>query len=292
LQDAIANPEPWCCFVSLSEPNEPPVCGRGAYDEYPLDAIKLPATQHDNLAGRPGLYAKSAGLWNHLSDREKRELLASQYGSITEIDALFGRLLERLQNSGALENTIVVFTSDHGNLLGAHGLLAHNVSAFEELYHIPMILRGPGLAQDQVREGIVSLADVGPTLLDLCGLEGLRTPDAKSFAALLGPNGAKASTSFNATYAEYFGARYRLTQRVLWENGWKFVFNGFDHDEMYDLKNDPQELRNLADDPAHRERADAMMAAVWRRIRDTGDKTLWESHWPGVRWARVGPLKA
>ena len=248
-------------------------------------------TPRDDLAGRPGLYRKAQGLWASLTEREQKECLASQYAAVTEIDRAYGRLLDRLDASGRRENTLVVFTSDHGNLLGAHGLLAHNVSAFEENYHIPMLASGPGLPKGARCHGRVGLHELGPTLLDLAGLPALDAPGSRSFAPLLREPAAHEG-AFTSGYAEYFGARYRLTQRVLWDGCWKFVFNGFAADELYDLDADPHELANLAARPAHRDRAMAMMRKVWARVRDTGDRTLWESHWCGVRWASCGPLSA
>lgn len=71
---------------------------------------------------RLGLYAKAARPWRSLTDRELREAMACYYASITEIDELFGQLLDRLEQADQLERTIIIFTSDHGELLGAHGM--------------------------------------------------------------------------------------------------------------------------------------------------------------------------
>jgi hypothetical protein len=76
---------------------------------------------------------------------------------------------------------------------------------------------------------------------------------------------------------------------VLWDGSWKFVFNGFDYDELYDLESDPGETRNLAGEAQHRDRVRAMMEAVWRRVRDTGDETLRRSQYYSMRFAAVGP---
>ena len=91
-------------------------------------------------------------------------------------------------------------------------------------------------------------------------------------------------------YAENHGSRFRLSQRILWDGSWKFVFNGFDFDELYDLANDPEEQLNLIDHPDHQDRADAMMAQVWKRIQETGDRTLEESHYFSLRLGRKGPF--
>ena len=81
-----------------------------------------------------------------------------------------------------------------------------------------------------------------------------------------------------------------LTQRVVWDGSWKFVFNGFDFDELYNLDEDPFEMCNLAENPAHRERLEQMTKRMWQGVRDTGDHSLFNSHYPILRVAAVGPL--
>ncbi len=78
-------------------------------------------------------------------------------------------------------------------------------------------------------------------------------------------------------------------QRVLWQGDWKFVFNGFDFDELYNLKDDPAETRNRIEEPEQRSRIELMMAEIWRRVRDTGDRAILESHYFSMRFASVGP---
>jgi arylsulfatase A-like enzyme len=111
-------------------------------------------------------------------------------------------------------------------------------------------------------------------------------PDSVSFAPTLkDPD----STQRESLYAENHGTRFSLTQRILWQGDWKFVFNGFDFDELYDLADDPSEMTNLANDPAQRERVESMMAEVWSWIRKTGDRAVNETHYFSMRMGIVGP---
>jgi arylsulfatase A-like enzyme len=80
-----------------------------------------------------------------------------------------------------------------------------------------------------------------------------------------------------------------LTQRVLWDGEWKFVFNGFDEDELYNLQEDPYETRNLIRDSRHLARAEAMMRGIWRRMAETGDNSLLHSDYFPLRVGLVGP---
>ena len=78
-------------------------------------------------------------------------------------------------------------------------------------------------------------------------------------------------------------------QRILWQTPWKFVFNGFDFDELYNLHEDPHETHNLAGEPNQQQRIESMMLEIWRRVRDTGDRAIFESHYFSMRLACVGP---
>lgn len=293
LQEEREKPEaerqPWCCFVSLFEPHDPYVAGRETFKSYINQELPPPPSADDDLADRPGLYRRAQRIWRQLAPEEKREARACYYSSISEIDGQFGRLLDYLEASGQWENTVIVMTADHGDLLGAHGLFFKDISAFEEIFRIPLIVSGPGVAENTVCEGRVGLHDFCPTLLELAGCEPLDVIDSQSFAELL-RHPEVGLERWQRGYAEYYGNRYRLTQRVVWDGPWKYVFNGFDFDELYNLEMDPHELVNLADDRAHAERLVQMTALFWDYAHQTGDFPRAETFYPALRLGAVGPL--
>ena len=289
LDQALAGTEPWCCFVSVNEPHDPFICGEEAFGRYDVDALKLPPNVHDDMAGRPGIYRKAARTWRRMTDRQHREAAACYYASITEVDGQFGRLIDRVDRAGQLDNTIIVLTSDHGELLGAHGLYCKNFSAAEEIYNIPMVLAGPSISRGETTDARVGSHDLCPTLLELTGHDAIDVSDSRSFAAVLRDPKA-GSGHFQTGFAEYFGGRMILTQRVVWNGPWKFVFNGFDFDELYNLDEDPYEMVNLAEDPQYEEELRRMTAQMWGVVKDTGDHSLRDSHYPILRVAPYGPL--
>lgn len=292
LRESLAqNNQPWCCFVSLQEPHDPFITGEDAFNQYDVDSLPLPASLHDDLTGRPNIYRKAGQAWHNLSERQHREATACYYASITEIDTAFGRLIDQVDAAGQLENTIIILTSDHGELLGAHGLYCKNFHAGEEVYNIPLIMAGPGIAADAVTTARAGLQDLGQTLLSLCDLPPLENIDGQSLAAVL-EDPAAHEADYQSGFAEYFGGRYILTQRVLWDGNWKLVFNGFDFDELYNLAEDPHEMHNLINDPTHRETLRHLMAQLWRTIRDSGDHSVYNSHYPILRIAPFGPALA
>ncbi len=291
LKEVAQGDEPWCAFISLEEPHDPFVAGRAWYEHYAEQELLPPPNADDDLADRPGLYRRAQGIWRQLNEEHKRTARACYFASISEIDAQFGRVLDWLKETEQLDDTIIVMCADHGDLLGAHGLFFKDISAFEEVYQVPLIVRGPGIAQGAVCEGRVGLHDLCPTLLDLANCEPIAGTDARSFAGLL-REPTEVADEWTRGYAEYFGNRHRLTQRVVWDGPWKFVFNGFDFDELYRLDEDPYEVKNLAPDPAYAAQVKKMTRLYWRYARDTGDTPLFETLYPALRLAAVGPLAA
>ena len=183
---------------------------------------------------------------------------------------------------------MVVLTSDHGDLIGAHGLYLKNVAAFEEIYEIPMVLAGPGIAQATVSNARVGLHDLRPTLCELAAVPAIGAPESRSFRALL-REPARQAHEFNNGYAEYSGTRYLLTQRVIWECDWKLVWNGFDFDDLYYLADYPHELRNLIDEPGQQQQVRRLMTRAWGIVRDSGDHALYRSGNRVLRLAPIGP---
>jgi arylsulfatase A-like enzyme len=167
-------------------------------------------------------------------------------------------------------------------------LYCKNIGGFEEVYQIPMTMSGPGIAAGVTSKARVGLHDVAPTLLELCGEQTIGDPDARSFASAL-KDDTGAQGDFARGFAEYHGGRYRLTQRIIWDGPWKLVWNGFDFDELYHLDDDPQEMRNLIDEPANEETVQSLMHYAWQRIKETNDQALLDSHYPVLRLAPYGP---
>ncbi|MFT5468870.1 MAG: choline-sulfatase [Verrucomicrobiales bacterium] len=273
--------KPWCACASFSEPNEALVVSRETFEKYDVDSIPLPSSLRDQHEGRPNLYKRQREIAAEMTDDEWRMARACYFGRITELDEQFGRLLDEID----LESTTVIVTADHGRYVGAHGFEAHNFGPFEEIYRVPMIVAGPGITRGE-SDSLVGFHDLCPTVLELAGAEPIDVPDSTSFAPVLRNPSAK---SRNGLFAENHGTRFRLTQRIWWEGDWKFVFNGFDYDELYNLAEDPDELTNLAGRPEHGDRERAMMAEIWRVIQETGDRTLNETHYFSMRMGLVGP---
>lgn len=294
LRDAAADERPWALFVATEAPHDPYVAPREHYERYDPADIALPASFADDLVGRPAIYRRIAAAWDQLDEGRVRQAIACYYAACSLVDDQFGRLLEALDASGAADDTYVVFTSDHGDYLGAHGMFLKGVAPFEEAYRVPLLVRGPGIAPGTRVEEPVSLLDLGPTLTRLLLGEGFGGHGRDLSGLLMGgarPAGAGGGSEpgLSQAYAEFHGQRLGYTQRIVWRGRYKYVFNGFDADELYDLEADPHELRNLAGEPDAREVLKEMASHMWRVVRETGDDTLGKAEYGMFRFAPVGP---
>lgn len=292
LDQCASEPErPWLLFLSNEAPHEPYVPPREYYQRYDPSLLPQPASFTDDLQDRPGIYRRLQSVWRDLSWDEFAQATACYYAYCSLVDDQLGRVLTKVKELGMWDDTIVVFTSDHGDLMGAHRLLLKGVPVFEEVYRVPLVISGPGLLRGESSERIVSLLDVAPTLTELA-LDEPFDAHGRSLVPLLvpprGDNGIDPAWQDEA-YAEMHGQRLSYTQRIVWSGRYKYVFNGFDVDELYDLEADPHELDNLATDPAHAAVLAGMASKMWATVRETGDFTLGQAQDGMYRFVAVGP---
>ena len=172
--------------------------------------------------------------------------------------------------------------------MGAHRLLLKGIPPFEEVYRVPLIMKGPGLPQGRTTADVVSTMDLAPTLVELLLGKGLPLSGGAPWcrASTIGPAGSRRPSPSATAW------RFNYTQRILWRDRCKYVFNGFDEDELYDLESDPHEVRNLARDPSSGPLAEEMATRMWEIVTETGDFNLYQSHYGMYRYAPVGPQVA
>lgn len=176
-------------------------------------------------------------------------MLRYYYAFTTLIDAQIGRMIEHLKKNGLMENTIIIFSSDHGQTLGSHGgLINKGWHHFEETHRIPLIMRFPEAQhKGEIIEELASLADIYPTILDIADSDqGCLESHGKSLLPLIENN---AEWDRDCVFTEFNGLSNSLTtQRTLRQGDWKYAYNNCAKCELYNLKNDPYEVHNLIDD--------------------------------------------
>jgi arylsulfatase A-like enzyme len=290
IRRSAGSDAPFCCFVSASEPHDPYVPPQRFFEMYDLDTLPLSATLHDDPTGKPEVVRRMRSVWAGLTDDDWRRVTAAYWATISWLDFQVGRIVDVLRETGQYDDTIIVFTSDHGDMLGGHGLITKGVGTpYEEVYNIPLIVRVPGMEPvGEDLDSVVSLVDVAPTLLDLCDAGAL--PDAQGRSLRPVCEGRHDSADWCDAYAEFFGQRFVYTQRLVWHENEKYVFSPGGIDELYDLANDPHERHNLADDPECRDMLQGLCKQMWRKMRDIGDVSLFNTQYATLRTAPIGPL--
>lgn len=290
LEEAAQDPaRPWALFISSEGPHDPWVVPRAYYERYEPADIPRPPSFDDDLSDRPAIYRRLQKIWRSLEWPQFAQATACYYAFCSVVDDQIGRILNALQDLGQAENTIIIFTVDHGDYAGAHRLMLKGVPAFEEAYRIPLILNGPGIPAGRQVEKVVSLIDLAPTIVGLT--TGGQFPcHGRSLLPLLRPQQRSEEAEWQSeAFAEFHGQRFFYTQRTLWRDNYKYVFNGFDEDELYDLDADPHEMRNLFHDPGHRPVLEAMAGRMWEIARQTDDFNLHQAQYGMFRFAPVGP---
>ncbi len=288
---------PWCLVYSGFEPH-PPFTGpyNGKYDpaglpvgpafmRYPAGHSLFNRARADFFKGTTAGYGKAAqdGIVTEdlATETGWRRQRANYYGNVKIVDDAVGRLVAALEETGQVEDTIFVFTSDHGEMLGDHGFWEKR-AFYEESFRIPLFIRIPWLKRAGQRvAGNISHVDLMPTLLDLAGAPVPTQLEGRSVADILRNGEDRCDRSAVLEWSGYgerdLGSRTAnlmasLPRRaIVSADRWKLNLCVGDQGELFDLNEDPHELNNRFDDPACRDRIRTMYAELrlWqRRTRD------------------------
>ncbi len=188
----------------------------------------------------------------YATEAELRQFLAMVYGLVSLVDEQVGRLLDHLRRRGLLENTLVLFASDHGDYGTGYGIFGKSWNMIDPLIRIPLIARAPGQAGGQpAYKGLVENIDLLPTMMEYAGLSVPKSVQGRSFWPLLAGEAfeAKASAySFNT----HESTRGNLAQATIRHGRWRLIVGDHGPDQLYDVANDPWNWINLAERPEHR----------------------------------------
>jgi arylsulfatase A-like enzyme len=273
--------EPYFLWLSIPDPHTPYQVSEPYASLY--DPAAVPAPIADSLEGKPERQRVAHLMdFNHERDAGHwRRLRAIHYGMINQVDDGLARLFEALEASGRRENTIVVFTSDHGDSMGDHGIIQKQNFFYDSFCRIPLIVRAPGRAVvGETREGPVSLVDLTPTLLELAGVDAPHGVQGTSLVPALAGQ-AEAAPGYVViesgeagqppTLADIHDEAGRLVDkgtsfawcafreawlgrgRCLCDGRWKLAMYATGEGELYDLERDPDEVENLYGRASHAE---------------------------------------
>lgn len=267
--------EPWFfsynCFAP-HHPFDPPAEFLAQYN--PAD-MPLPKTKTGELENKT-TYQQLDGQFAHndpnaydmgkMTDRDKQEITAAYYAMVELIDKQVGRMVSVLEETGQLKNTIVIFMSDHGEMLGDHGFYLKGPHFYDEAVRVPLVFSWKDRFQADIRaDCLMELIDIAPTLLEASGLEIPEYIQGRTLLPIL-LGQAPAGQHRDYVFSEYYNAwthKHSYGSMLRTREEKMVVYHGTDQGELYDLKSDPDEFENLWSDASHAELKMRMMKACF-----------------------------
>ena len=235
------------------------------------DEIDLPETVGVWCDGQPPtLTHHLPGQFGTALTREEwRGPWAAYLGLCKLVDEAFGRVIDALKRKGIWDDALVIFVMDHGDMMGCHALF-QKMCMYEEATHIPLMIKPPGGRTVERVGGLASHVDIAPMICDYLGIVPMADGDGVSLRPML--DGSAASIR-DELFIEFNGNSGRGYEQRAWVRGdWKYVYTKGDHDELYNLTDDPCEKVNLADDPAHADTRRDLRTRLATFMTETDDR--------------------
>ncbi|MFN0119159.1 MAG: sulfatase-like hydrolase/transferase [Blastocatellia bacterium] len=253
----------YVAFTAPHDPRQPPPAYREMYYRSlpPLPVNFLPQLPFDNGMMNGGR-DENLGAWPR-TGKMIRDQLAEYYGLITHMDEQIGRILAALKQAGQADNTIIIFAADNGLALGSHGLLGKQ-SVFEHSMRTPLIIGGHGVPRGKSTRAFTYLLDLFPTLCDVLGVPPPAGLAGESLRPLWEGKKARVRDSVFLPYIQI--------QRAVRDERWKLIaYPQIGHLQLFDLQNDPHEMRNLIDQPQHQPHVRRLQALLRQWQAREGD---------------------
>lgn len=266
-----AGERPWHIRLNFTDPHLPCRPSEPFASMYP-EVPKWEAFD-DNFENKPFMQRQMLLNWNN-KDRPWEDycrMVKLYYGMITQMDDAVGRVLAYLDSTGQYENTLIIYTSDHGDMTGERRMLDKHYIMYDSVVRVPLCMKLPGGPLGRVCDQPVYNMDIGPTVLDFLGCE---IPPGLHGKSLLG---AARGEDIGREYAlvTYNGQQFGLyTQRMICDGKYKYVWNPSDKDELYNTENDPGELCNLIDDEKEAKELSRLRLAMIDELCKVNDYTM------------------
>ncbi|XP_043920066.1 arylsulfatase K [Protopterus annectens] len=277
---AVSQTQPFALYLGLNLPHPYPTPTMGEdfgsstfltspywLKKVSYDAVTIPTWLHLSDFHPVDYYSSyTKNCTSNFTEQEIRDIRAHYYAMCAETDAMLGEILSTLAETGLLQNTVIIFTSDHGELAMEHRQF-YKMSMYEGSSHIPFIMMGPNIKGGQQISSLVSLVDVYPTLLDISGIPLSKNLSGFSLLPLLSQRSQEETTPEKEhpdwIFSEFHGSDVNASTYMLRIGKWKYITYGDGYSmpaQLFDLSSDPDELKN--------------MAAAFPDIRDAMDKKL------------------
>ena len=278
--DAYETEDPFMIYTAFLAPHDPRVMPDEFREMYNPDDMELPPNWVPEQPFESGIrHGRDEMLAPYpRTEKNTKKHIAEYYGIISHMDDCIGRILDALERSGKMDETIIVMAGDNGLAVGQHGLMGKQ-NLYDHSVRVPLMFSGPGLPADTRNDKLVYLLDVFPTLCDLCGID---IPDTVDGFTLEGTLKDSSVSVRDDLYLIFVG-----THRGVTDGNFKLIEYVIDGKntltQLFDLREDPYETNNLADDVAHADRLAAMRARL-RELADEWDdnKVLGQRFWAGM----------
>ena len=276
LDELAQGDQPFSLVVSLWGPHQPYYPSQEYADMVDPDAIPEYPSYRDDLSGRPLRHYFHREI-SHLSAQSFtdwpawQQILARCYAQGLQTDAAVGAVLDKLDDLGVSDNTIVIWLADHGDAVASHGGLWDKSSTFiEEVARVPLAIRWPaGIDPGQTTQEFVSNMDATATMLAAAGVD---VPDYMHSRSLL-PLCQEADAAWSdELICEHTGHGHHFPMRMILHDRFKYVFSLHDMNELYDMEADPYEMNNLALDPAYADVRRDMRQRLLRHFENSSER--------------------
>ena len=260
LNGAAKNEEPFFMYLGVNAPHPRFHTSKYYMDRIDMDAIEIPP--EDEYSHPVMEYQRKAKAWTHGLDADtKRFVRAIYYAMIAETDEMLGTLLTEIEKLGIGDDTYIVFTGDHGECGLEHDLF-YKMNMYEPAMRVPLLINGPDVKKGQRVSRMTSLVDIFPTLMSMAGVDSVVKQDGNSLISEL--RGEKSALA-NVAFGEFHDGPVSTGTSMVRKDNWKYITFVGDEPLLFDLENDPWEVKNLA--PEMPEKA-AEMDALMRSIVD------------------------
>lgn len=287
---AAAPDQPFFLQCSFNDPHHPFTPPGKYWDLYDPDSIPLPAAFEASRGTPPpplahllaerdeGRADRNSWMLQAVSERDVREAIALTYGAITMIDDAVGEMLATLQRLGLDRNTVVVFTSDHGDYMGDHQLMFKGPIHYDGLIRVPFLWADPARAPSAAcGDALAGTVDIGATILARAGLQANQGMQGRNLLPVI--DGSRPAVRDAIVVEEdnqrvFLGFDRPVRMRTLVTARWRLtVYRGVDWGELYDLKEDPLEMTNLWDDPAHAATRQDLLFRLVQEMQELADES-------------------
>lgn len=280
IEKFAAEGKPWHIWVDYEEPHLPCRPSAPFSTMYDPDSIPMWEGCGDPFNNKPYCHKQQTLSWDTDAltwEHDFKYMVARYYGVVSQLDQAIGRILDALERTGQKDDTIVVFTSDHGDMCGSHNMLDKHYVLYDDICRVPLMVRVPGVRPRVCDAFVSNCVDIPYSVISWLGLNHPEIEHGRALPLAPEEDDACRRQIVSTSNGQQFGL---YSTRMIRDDRYKYVWNLTDIDELYDLISDPGEKLNLIAAPEHQERIAQMRRDLYEELRAHGDRFV------GSDWIR------